>query len=154
MTRLQDARDARAAADGWAAEHGLPSSGGYSGDWYVNSYMGSLWPDGWPQWWADYSRPAGSLIGGSVVGHQYTSTPIDMDVFLESEFGTMTQPTTDDPCADVEGQRDGLINSLGYVAGDLLAPVAKLKLTSQPKAVQALVAGIRSQADQQGINHA
>lgn len=151
MTRAQDVIDARAAADEWAAGRTLPESGGYSGQWYRDEYLGGWWPEGWRQWWADYSAPPGSLIGGLVVAHQYTSTPIDMDEMLESEI--VTQPTGD-PCAPVEAQRDGLINTLGYVGGDLLSPVAKLKLTSQPKAVQALVAGIRGVCDQQGISHA
>lgn len=151
MTRIQDARDARAAADEWATAHGLPESGGYSGNWYVNGYMGSLWPDGWRQWWADYSQPAGSIIGGSMVAHQYTSTPIDTDVMMESEIVSVIPTPPDDPCASVTAQRDGLVNSLGYIAGDLLAPVAAQK--SGTKAVQRLVAGIRAQAEQQGINH-
>ena len=47
---------------------------------------------------------------------------------------------------------DSLVNSLGYIAGDGLAPVVAQK--SGTKAVQRLVAIIRGQADAQGIQHA
>lgn len=58
-----------------------------------------------------------------------------------------------EPYQPAQNPCSGLISSIGYMGGDLLAPVVKLKLTSQPKAVQRLVAGIRAQCDALGINH-
>lgn len=152
MSRSDDVLAARAAADEWAADHGLPPSGGYSGQWYVDEYLGGWWPDGWVKWWAAYGITPGSLIGGDVVAHQYTSDPIDMDVMLESEIVTQSGgDVTDEERQQMQNKIDGLVNSLGYIAGDLLAPVAKQKTLSV--AVKKLVAGIRSQADEQGIHH-
>lgn len=154
MTRQQDTLAARAATDEWAASRGLPPSGGYSGKWFADGYLGGWWPDGWPKWWAAYGIMPGSIIGGDIVAHQYGSDPIDMDVMLESEIvGTGGTPPVDD--AERQQMQDtinGLVGSLGYIAGDLLAPVAKQK--SGSKAVQRLVAGIRDQANQHGVNHA
>lgn len=87
MTRHQDVTDARAAADEWAAAHGLPPSGGYSGQWFLDGYLFGWWPDGWQKWWASYGIEPGSILGGDIVGHQYTSTPIDQSVFEDSEIG-------------------------------------------------------------------
>lgn len=89
MTRQQDTLDARAAADEWASEHGLPPSGGYSGSWYRDSYLGGWWPNGWLKWWAAYGITPGSIIGGDIVAHQYGSVPVDLDVILESEIVTV-----------------------------------------------------------------
>jgi hypothetical protein len=93
MSRMDDVHAARAAADEWAEQRGLPASGGYSGDWYVNAYLGQQWPDDWLKWWANYGVPAGGLMGGAVVMHQFTSTPVDQDMMLESEIVATDQPS-------------------------------------------------------------
>jgi hypothetical protein len=77
---------AREAGDAFAAARGLRPCGGYSGAWYVQDYLDNWWPDGWLRWWADYSKPAGSLLGGLTVGHQFTSNPVDTSVLIESEL--------------------------------------------------------------------
>lgn len=87
-SRQQDVLEARAAADEWAAPLGLPPSGGYSADWYVNDYLNGWWPDAWLKWWAAYGVPPGSIIAGDIVAHQYGSVPVDLDVMLESEIVT------------------------------------------------------------------
>lgn len=88
---------------------------------------------------------------------------IDMNVLSAEEEARLTGgggDTTDEERAEMQAQidnlqteRDGLVNSMGYIAGDLLHPVVAQK-TKGTKAMQALVAGIRGQADQFGIRHA
>jgi hypothetical protein len=113
VSRLQDVLDARIAADAWAASKGLPPSGGYSGDWYRLGYLGGWWPEGWLQWWADYSKPPGALLSDTVVGHQYTSTPVDRSLFDDAEVNAPVA----NGCTD-------LINALAYVCDDLGAQLA------------------------------
>jgi hypothetical protein len=121
VTRQQDTLDARAAADEWAAEHGLPESGGYSGWWYQNSYLGGWWPEGWRKWWANYSAAPGSLIGGLVVAHQYTSTPVDTNLMLESEIVSQTPPPPGGDMPDIDegwlAKKDAVVTA----AGELLS---------------------------------
>lgn len=153
MTRQQDVLDARAAADEWAAERGDPPSGGYSGPWYQSDYLGGWWPDGWLKWWAAYGIAPGSLIGGPVVAHQYTSTPVDQDVMLDSEIVSGGTPPVDDAeRAQMQATIDGLVSSLGVIAGNALAPVVAQK-SPVSKAVKNLVATIRWQAEAHGISH-
>lgn len=83
-TRQNNTIDARAAADEWAATQGLPPSGGYSGSWYIDGYLGGFWPARWLYWLAGYDRPPEVLPMRPV--HQFSSTPIDQDVMLESEI--------------------------------------------------------------------
>jgi hypothetical protein len=111
MSRQLDVTDARAAADEWAAARGLPPSGGYSGDWYVNGYLAGWWPDGWLYWQANYGAPPELLPMRPVV--QFTSTPIDTDVMLESEIVTST-PTIPpvDPCATYKDAIARAVNRL------------------------------------------
>ncbi len=82
---------------------------------------------------------------------------LDLNVLSSAEAGELTpapepSPQPSDPCASITADRDGLISALGYIAGDLLAPVAKQKASSA--AVRTLVSGIRTVADQHGIQHA
>lgn len=76
-------------ADNFANGRGLPPGGLYTSEYYIN-YLWDGWvPEGRVLWLANYSAPAGSLIGtrnGAVVGHQYTSSPIDRDIILASEI--------------------------------------------------------------------
>ncbi len=97
MTRQNDVLQARAAADAWASEHGYPPSGGYSGDWYLNGYMGGWWPDGWIYWVADYSSAAGTRLHPASPIHQFSGSPIDSDVMLESEIISKEAPTVHIP---------------------------------------------------------
>lgn len=162
-------RDALNACDSFTVT-GIDRTGIYTGGWFWRSdqYMANtttfadreLWDANYADGVADAAAgfvPYGGWTSCAIKQWQGTTTyfgvsGVDMDVLSEQEANKLTQPAGD-PCAPVEAQRDGLIGTLGYVGGDLLKPVAKLKLTSQPKAVQALVAGIRGVCDQQGIAH-
>lgn len=84
--RIFEARQALATLDDWAAMNMLPPAGVYSSPYYQSLlYNGWDW-DGREYWQANYNGNPGSVIGGNTVGHQYTSKPIDLDLFLESEF--------------------------------------------------------------------
>jgi hypothetical protein len=88
VTRQQDVLDALAAANAFSAEIGVQAAAGvYSGPWYINGYLGGWMPEGVAQWLAVYDGNPGSQLGGLVVGHQFTSTPIDQSVFEDSEIG-------------------------------------------------------------------
>jgi hypothetical protein len=120
VSALADARVARAAADEWAAERGLPPSGGYSGQWYQDGYLNGWWPEGWPKWWAAYGITPGSILGGLVVAHQYTSTPIDSNVMLESEIVSQSGGgDVPDPNVDYGWQQKK--DLVVQTAGELLA---------------------------------
>ena len=144
MTRAQDVNDALTAADQWAAERGLPPSGGYSGKWFIDGYLFGWWPD-WHTWLADYSQPAGELLGGNVVGHQFSSTPIDQSVFEDSEV-----IVTDEERQQMQATIDGLVSAMGVLCGDALKPLTRKNAAAY---VQTYVAQARAIADQFGINH-
>jgi hypothetical protein len=63
------------------------------------------------------------------------------------------EPVTDEERERMQATIDGLVNSLGYVAGDLLSPVVKQR-SKGTKAMQRLVAGIRREAETHGIHSA
>ncbi len=154
------------AADVWLVARGRPNAGVYSGRWWwtnpdrVNNTTAFSGRDLWD---ANYSGGADTTVGFVSYGgwtvdqvriKQYAGTQpdgTDLDVLSAEEETELTQPTVD-PCAEMSAQRDSLVNALGYIGGDLLGPVAKLK--SPTKAVRTLIAGIRSVCDQMGINHA
>lgn len=118
----QNVLDARRAADDWAASHGLPPSGGYSGDWYVSGYLGGWWPDGWLRWWAVYNNKPGSIIAGDIVMHQFTSTPVDQNEMLDSEVVSSEPTPTPEPGADQAwiDKKELVVSTLGYIQGDLV----------------------------------
>lgn len=147
VTRRADTLAARKAADDWAGERGLPPSGGYSGQWFLDGYLNDWWPAGWLKWWAAYGIPAGSILGGDVVAHQYTSTPVDMNEILDSEIVGEHQAT------DLELLQEtinGLTQALGFIGGDVLKPLTR-KNASQY--VKVAVEQIRAVCDQYGIAH-
>lgn len=74
--------------DEWASARGLPPTGIYTGDWYLNGYMGGWFPEGRMYWQADYGK-APELLPSRPV-HQYQGSPIDLDAMLESEIITNT----------------------------------------------------------------
>ena len=84
--RIDNARRALWTLDQFAGDRKLPPAGVYTSRWYQSLLYGGWDFDGRPLWLANYNRNPGSLLGGQVVGHQWTSTPMDSDVFLESEF--------------------------------------------------------------------
>ena len=109
--RVDDVNRAFDVLDAWAINHGLPLTGIYWSRYFIDLLFGGVnyWPDR-KQWLAHYGIVPGSLIGGNVVAHQYTSTPVDQNVMLESEIVNGEVPMPD--C-------DGVINGLAYVADDL-----------------------------------
>jgi hypothetical protein len=82
--RRQDVLDALEVMDAWAAGRGLPPSGVYSGQWYLDGYMSGWFPEGRLYWLADYSRPPELFPARPL--HQYSSSPLDTDAMLESEI--------------------------------------------------------------------
>jgi hypothetical protein len=110
--RQKDILDARATMDEWASQMGLPQSGGYSADWYVKDYLDGWWPDNFVKWWANYSAPAGSIIGGDVVAHQYTSSPADLNEMLESEIIQVTGTPTAADCQVYKDAIERAVNRL------------------------------------------
>lgn len=138
MTRQQDTLDAKAAADDWAAQHGLPPSGGYSGQWYQDGYLGGWWPEGWSKWWSAYGITPGAILGGLIVAHQFTSSPVDQNVMLESEMGSI--PIVIEPTADEFRQ------AMAYIRDDVLKPLRSYRL---PK-IRAAVAEIDRVTKQYG----
>lgn len=133
---------ARVAADDWAAERGLPRSGGYSGDWYIKGYLDRWWPSDWPYWCADYGSVAGSRLAEPWRPvHQFTSTPVDMDVMLESEIveDDMALPPVDERykkngwndwravAINLQGIADAMGSEIEHLRANQSADVAKLR---------------------------
>jgi GH25 family lysozyme M1 (1,4-beta-N-acetylmuramidase) len=138
--RKADVLEALGVLDEFASGRGLPPAGIYTSQYFINLLFGgdlSFIGDR-KLWLAHYSRPPGSLIGGNVVAHQYASTPVDRDQMLESEVEAVSPPESD--CS-------GLVNALGYISGDVIAPLRSYKLAK----VKAALAEIDRVAAQFGI---
>lgn len=150
----------------WAHdENKLPYPGIYTGGWWWVPKTGNskLFED-LDLWVAQYDGIADASVftpfGGwtSCRIKQYAGTQPDgtdlnvLSVEEEAELNGGVVPVNDTELKVMQDKINGLVSSLGYIAGDLLAPVVKQKTAS--KAVQRLIAGIRSQAEQQGIKHA
>lgn len=113
----------------WAVGRLLPQAGLYTSTYFVNLlYGGNLdWlPPGTPTWLAHYGVPAGSLIGGMCVAHQFSSSPIDQDVLLESEIVTQGAPIVHIPADYVtkfsladDQDVQGLIDNFEGICRDL-----------------------------------
>lgn len=94
-SRQEDVLTALSVMDEWAFQRGLPATGVYSGDWYIRDYLGGWFPEGRLYWMADYGLPPTVLPMRPI--HQYTSSPIDLNVMLESEIvGSNAGPPTID----------------------------------------------------------
>jgi hypothetical protein len=130
--RVDDVNRALAVLDEWSYARGLPEAGIYWSTYFINLLFGGVDYFGRKQWKAHYGIEPGSLIGGPCVAHQYTSTPVDKNVMLESEIVTASQPEPppveepDVPCED-PGWQDKkpmvvqLAGELVSVADQLLA---------------------------------
>jgi len=99
-SRQQDVLDALEVMDEWAAARGLPPTGVYSGDWYIRGYMGGWFPEGRMYWMADYGLAPTVLPARPI--HQYTSSPVDLNVMLESEIVTTVVPELNPYTAAIE----------------------------------------------------
>lgn len=90
--RKDDVQEALDALHTWGARRNLGTPGLYISEYYTSLLFGETvaelanWLGGVPLWLAHYGRPAGSLIGGLVVGHQYASQPVDLDMMLDTEI--------------------------------------------------------------------
>lgn len=170
----QKVADALALCDAYSTTSGQPC-GLYTGYWFWTDrrYMGNTVAFASRELWdAHYDLipdvavgfvPYGGWTAPRVKQYQGSSalagiSGLDLNVLSVAEAGELdpSTPVTPsdpgDPCAAVSADRDGLVSALGYISGDLLAPVAKQKQSSA--AVRTLVSGIRTVADQHGINHA
>lgn len=116
-SRYSDFLTALAAADEWAAPLSLPQSGGYSGDWYISAYLNGQWPNDRKYWQANYTSDQPELLPMRPMV-QYTSTPIDMDVMLESEIVT-TPPTPPTPPIDCQPLKDGIEHAVNRLQIEL-----------------------------------
>lgn len=91
-------------ANQWAAERELPEAGGYTGKWFVDGYLDRQFP-AVPLWDANYGQ-APSLgpvlygIGHRVI-HQYTSTPVDLNVMDDAEIIVVAEPEPEPTVADM-----------------------------------------------------
>lgn len=100
--RKDDTQEALDALHIWGAKRGLGTPGLYISEYYASLLFGEAvaqlasWLGGVPLWLAHYGRPPGEPIGGLVVGHQYSSNPVDQDVFVETEIVWAVQPPEDD----------------------------------------------------------
>lgn len=158
-----------ALCDQWLLNNGLlPNTAIYSAAWYWRPYMANTLQFADRQLWAaQYDGVADASVftpfGGwtscrvkQYLGSQPDGTDLNvLSVDEEAELnggGGSEDPVTDEERQQMQSTINGLVSSLGYIAGDLLAPVAPQK--SNTKAVANLVAGIRQQADQHGISHA
>lgn len=142
--RVDDVNRALAVLDDWSYARGLPEAGIYWSVYFINLLFGGMDYFNRKQWRAHYSMPAGSLIGGNTVAHQYTSTPVDQNVMLASEIVT-AQPAPEDPCA-------GLAQALAYVGDDLPPRIeAAMKgqtTTAKKREVLAVAAELRRVREQ------
>lgn len=87
---------------------------------------------------------------------QYAGTQLagtDLNVLSDEEAAELAEgaDVTDQERADMQSRIDGLVNSLGYIAGDVLKPLTRASAAAY---VKTAVTQIRAQADQQGISHA
>lgn len=96
----------------------------YTGNWFVRDYWGGTVGElaTYYVWLADYSSEPGLNIYSPywprelVVGHQYTGSPVDLDVFRAdvTVSAPPPEPTPDGPTyADLQ-------NALGFLSGDLM----------------------------------
>jgi hypothetical protein len=120
--RVDDVNRALGVLDAWSYARGLPEAGIYWSTYFINLLFGGVDYFGRKQWKAHYSAEPGSLIGGPCVAHQYTSTPIDKNVMLDSEIVTAApvpapgEPTTAD-----------LLQAMSYLRHDVLGPLSSYK---------------------------
>lgn len=124
--------------DAWATAKGLPPTGVYTGDWFINGHMGGWFPPGRVYWQADYSQAPIELSPMRPI-RQYTSSPVDLNVMLESEIvGHVAEP--EEPTAADFRQ------ALAYLSHDVVGPLGTYKY---PR-IKAAVAEVERVAAQYG----
>jgi hypothetical protein len=145
--RKDDVMLALDAINTWSSARGLPEAGIYTSRYFINLLFDGWMPSGVKLWLASYGVTPGSLIGGDCVAHQYGSTPIDMDVMLESEIVTGGPPVDDAERAAMQAQIDSLVTTVADIAdrlGDQL--LAECKRSSVRKTtVRGIVAEMEAE---------
>jgi hypothetical protein len=127
--RIGNARRALDLLDTWAIRRGLAAAAGiYWSDYYVGLLYDGWDGDGRVQWKAHYGITPGILIGGNVVAHQYTSSPVDMNIMLESEIVVPTKPPTEPTTAEFR-------QALSYLSRDVIGPLNTYKYARIKRAV-------------------
>ncbi len=114
--------------DGWADVAGIPMTGIYTGDWYINGYMNGWFPPDRKYWQANYSLTQAEAKQAVLLARpmiQYGAQPVDMDVMHESELVNVQPERT---VADV-------LQALSYIDHDVLKPLRSYKLAKVVKAV-------------------
>lgn len=153
QTRIDDVNRALEVLDTWAYGRGLPEAGIYWSNYFISLLFGGQ--DYWPerkQWKAHYGITPGILVMGNVVAHQYTSTPMDLDVMLESEIVQPGgDPVTDPEREELQNTINGLVSTIGLLTGDDLKPLLR---KSAGQYVKDYVTTARARADAVGVNHA
>lgn len=149
-SRQQDVLDALEIMDEWGAQRGLPSTGLYSGDWYIQGYMGGWFPENRMYWLADYGLAPEVLPMRPI--HQYASSPVDMNVMLESEI--VTQPPREpEPTPDVDLGWQAKKNAVVGAAGELQSVSGQLTVEANRKGgprvtvVRKLALDVKARAD-------
>lgn len=134
---------ALALCDTWATAHGLPPTGVYTGQWYIDGYMGGWFPPERLYWMADYAIPPQLFPARPV--HQYASVPIDSDAMLESEIVVQpgTRPATPPPSNDCAP----LIGAVAYMGDDLADKLYKVSTSKRVRAVADEMRRVRVQFD-------
>ncbi len=116
----------------------------YSGDWYVNSYLGGWFPPGRMYWLANYGIPPAVTVSRPV--HQYSSTPIDSDIMSESEIVmSVPQDYRDKFGQDVTWQGvadnlEGIIHSLQDQLNNSQAETELIALNGKLDQIRAVLA--------------
>lgn len=142
--RRQDVLDALEVMDEWSLSHALPPTGVYSGDWYLRGYMDAWFPPDRMYWQANYALDATEAAAALLPARpviQYTSTPIDSNVMLESELLDPHDAPVDERSADE------VLQALAYIKDDVMGPLRSYKY---PK-VKAAVAEVDRVAEQYGV---
>lgn len=98
--------------------------GVYTGDWFVSEHWGKQ-ADGllfYPVWLADYANPRQDLEIVShywahemVMGHQYTGSPVDLDIFDRSVTQVVEAPPEAESPATGAPTYEDLASALGVV---------------------------------------
>lgn len=137
------------ALDKWSSARGLPLAGIYTSGYFIDRLFDGWMPAGVKLWLAHYGVQPGSLIKGDVVAHQYTSTPIDQDVMLESEIVSREEPVPDVDQAwqDRKAEIVGLAGELRTVA-DQIRAAANRKYGPVRSEVLPLADAVRGRVDQ------
>lgn len=132
------------------------SVGIYTGNWFVRDYWGGdigALVD-YPVWLADYNNQADLLTPSpywpreKVLGHQYSSNPVDIDVFDGSVTSPEESPQTEAeviPAPDLPSYED-LLTIVGYITGpvaDAIEAELKHKPRVRPEVIAGLLAKIR-----------